>query len=91
MILRFDNTQTIKAYKHYYQEKTIYNSIGSVSESKIRFVKVDDFSSEKYENAMEGRYSENEFYITNENMPVYVLYLNGKNKRKYRFFNFLTN
>lgn len=79
-ILRFDNTQTIKAYKHYYQEKTIYNSIGSVSESKIRFVKVDDFSSEKYENAMEGRYSENEFYITNENMPVYVAYLNGKNE-----------
>ncbi len=79
-ILRFSNGQIIKAYRYYYQDRTIYNSVGSVSKSKIRFVKVDDFSTENYENAIEGKYFENEFYISNEYLPVYVAYLNGKNE-----------
>lgn len=79
-VLRFSNGQIIKAYRYYYQDRTIYNSVGSVSKSKIRFVKVDDFSTENYENAIEGKYFENEFYISNEYLPVYVAYLNGKNE-----------
>lgn len=79
-IVRFNDGRTIKAYRHFYQAETSYSVEGSVSKSVIRFVEVNEFSSDNYDRAMEGNLSENEFLISCNRIPDYIAYINGRNE-----------
>lgn len=77
-IVSFDDQVPIKAYRHFIQEPTVYDSNGSVCASTIRFVSVDEFSGDEYDRAMQGEYKSREFTLRNDNMPVKVSYINGR-------------
>ena len=77
-VVYFDNQEPIKAYRHYNQEPTIYDDNGSVAASKIRFVAVDEFSSNEYDRAMQGEHQEKEFALGKDNIPEKVSYINGR-------------
>ena len=79
-ILKYADGKIIKAYRHFYQENTKYDSSGSVSMSKIKCVLVDDFSMEVYDAAMSGEMADKEFYIEKDNLPSYVAYMNGRDE-----------
>lgn len=79
-IIKFNDGRTIKAYRHFYQGETNYSLEGSVSESVIRFVEVDEFSSVNYDRLMEEVLSENEFLISRNHIPIYIAYINGRNE-----------
>lgn len=77
-IVYFDGQSPIKAYRHYAQEPTVYDENGSVGASKIRFVTVDEFSSDEYDMAMRGDYKSRELTLRNDNMPAKISYINGR-------------
>lgn len=77
-IVYFDNQVPVKAYRHYTQEPTVYDNNGSVRASKIRFVSVDEFSGDEYDRAMQGEYKSREFTLRNDNMPVKISYIRGR-------------
>lgn len=77
-IVYFDGQVPIKAYRYFTQEPTVYDDNGSVGASKIRFVSVDEFSGDEYDRAMQGEYKSREFTLTNDNMPVKISYINGR-------------
>ena len=79
-ILKYADGKTIKAYRHFYQDNTVYDASGSVSMSRIKFVLVDGFSMDIYDAAMSGKMADKEFYIEKDNMPLYVAYINGCNE-----------
>lgn len=79
-VLKYEDGKTIKAYRYFYQEDTRYDSSGSVSMSRIKFVLVDDFSMEIYDAAMSGGMADKEFYIEKDNIPSYVAYINGRDE-----------
>lgn len=80
-IIRFSGENEIQAYRHFYQEKTKYDDSGSVISSRIKFVKTDLFSPENYDKAMEGAWSDNEFFIDKDNIPEYIAYINGRGEK----------
>ena len=77
-VVYFDEQKPIKAYRHFTQEPTIYDDNGSVATSKIRFVAVDEFESDEYDRAMQGKYREREFTLRKDNMPAKISYINGR-------------
>ena len=77
-VVYFDEQKPIKAYRHFTQEPTIYDDNGSVATSKIRFVAVDEFKSDEYDRAMQGKYREREFTLRKDNMPAKISYINGR-------------
>lgn len=77
-IVYFDGQSPIKAYRLSTQEPTVYDDNGSVGASKIRFVSVDEFSGDEYDHAMQGEYKSREFTLRNDNMPVKISYINGR-------------
>lgn len=79
-IVCFAGKEPIKAYRHFVQNPAVYDENGSVSESQIKFVAVDNFSGDEYDKAMQGKYSEREFVLDYSNMPSQISYINGKNE-----------
>lgn len=77
-IVYFDEQVPIKAYRNFIQEPTVYDDNGSVCASTIRFVSVDVFSGDEYDRAMQGEYKSREFTLRNDNMPVKISYINGR-------------
>ena len=76
-IIIFPGKKPIKAYRHYFQEPTVYDINGSVSNSVIKFVEVDCFDWDEYDKAMQGKYPNREFLITAKNIPEKISYING--------------
>lgn len=79
-IVYFPEREPIKAYRHFNQGQTIYDKNGSVSSSQIRFVVVDRFSDDEYNKAMKNEYSNREFALKWNNVPIKVSYINGRNE-----------
>lgn len=79
-IICFEDKEAIKAYRHFTQEQTVYDENGSVVASRIKFVEVDKFDGDEYDNAMQGKYTAKEFYISQSNMPTRISYTNGRNE-----------
>ena len=79
-IMRFSDENEIMAYKPDNQEKTEYNDFGSVINSRIKFVKIDAFSPENYEKAMNGALADNEFFIDKDHIPEYIAYFSAGKK-----------
>ena len=77
-VIYFDDQVSIRAYRHYVQEPTVYDCKGSVGISKIRFILVDEFSDDEYNRAMQGEYKAREFSLRNDNMPAKISYINGR-------------
>ena len=79
-VIHFSGKEPVKAYRHYEQDQTIYDKHGSVASSSIRFIEVDSFNSEEYDNAMLGGRKRTELIITEKNMPERISYINGRNE-----------
>lgn len=77
-VVYFDGQDPVKAYRHFTQEPTVYDDNGSVGASKIRFVSVEEFSVDEYDRAIKDEYKSREFTLTNDNMPVKISYINGR-------------
>ncbi len=70
--------EPIKAYRYFEQEAPAYDADGSVGQSRVKFVAVDEFKSTEYERSMCGLYAEREFYIQKDKIPEKISYINGK-------------
>lgn len=79
-IISFPEKKPIKAYRHFTQEKIIYDVNGSVISSRIKFVEVDNFDGDEYDNAMQGMYADKELYLSQSNIPTRISYINGRNE-----------
>lgn len=77
-VIYFEDKEPIKAYRHFTQEPTIYDDNGSIAASRIRFVAVNEFGSDEYDRAMQGKYREREFTLSKDNIPTRISYINGR-------------
>jgi len=77
-IIKLSNKESVKAYRHFDQDPTVYAPDGSVAASSIRFVIVEHFSSEEYDKAMNGEYADNEFLLTEKTLPESISYINAR-------------
>jgi len=79
-IVYYRDQEPLKAYRHFVQEPTVYDDMGAVSASKTRFVAVDEFSHDEYDQAMQGKYPAKEFYLSADNIPEKISYINGRHE-----------
>ncbi len=77
-IIYFSDKESIKAYRHFKQDSTVYDENGSLALSNIKFVEVDKFSMAEYNKAMQGEYTAREFTLRKDNMPAKISFINGK-------------
>lgn len=75
-ILYYPGQPPKKAFRHHVQELSTYDEHGLLTPSRIRFVETSDFSSHAYEQAMEGMFADKEFYVTAQNMPEKISFVN---------------
>ncbi len=75
-LLYYPEKEPVKAFRHYNQELSTYDENGLLTPSRIRFVETDDFSSSAYDEAMAIIETDKEFYITSQNMPERISYIN---------------
>ena len=66
--LKFKNEEVVKAIRLYEQDRPMYDSCGSLKESSIRFVKVDNFDVD-YEELLNNISDENEIVVNFDNTP----------------------
>lgn len=79
-ILKFDNTNEFMAIRLYNQEVTKYNSKGDLSNSSLKFAKVDNFKVDDYEKFIDTLTEENTIIINYNNIPsdIWLIKYNGE-------------
>jgi len=70
--LQFEGGEQIKVIRLYDQPEPVYSEDGSLSESIIRFVPVDDFSTDVYGNVDRSKIQTDELLININNMPISI-------------------
>ena len=80
-IMEFKNGERLYAYRAFEQENPSYSSSGSLSDSRILFIQVENFDSNNRYSELFGQ-QERHFYLDKNNIPSYIAYINGRNEEK---------
>jgi hypothetical protein len=81
LYFKFDTDEEIKVVRLYDQDKPNYDNNGSVRQSMIRFVKVNDFHIDEYEEFLDNMSSSDEVILDSKHVPQKVWYVKHSGER----------